>query len=192
MIKTDQKIPDVGTSRRKATQVWGSLPATGLREALRKAEDEEKRKADAAELQQMFAACAQELESIELEMAGPERQAQAAEKEAEKLRKEAEKQAERARKDAEKAEREAEKARKDAEKAAEKARKDAEKAEKSLERERKKRERERVAQEKKAEVEARKKARVQLAANRVSAQEVTESGSGCALSDITNVVQMAQ
>ncbi|KAK3249613.1 hypothetical protein CYMTET_40964 [Cymbomonas tetramitiformis] len=158
-IKSDKQIPEVGTSRKKATQ-------------------------------EMFAACAQELESIEQEMTAPQRAAAAAAKEAEKLRKEAEKQAERVRKEVEKAEREAEKVRKDAEKAAgEKARRDAEKeaakAQKALERESKKRERERVAQEKKTEAEARKHARI---SNRASAQGTTASGFAGALGDITNMV----
>ncbi|KAK3234332.1 hypothetical protein CYMTET_55413 [Cymbomonas tetramitiformis] len=103
LIKTDAHIPEVGTSRRKATQVWGSVPASGLRDSLRKAEREEEEKRDKIEMQEMFTACARELERIEQEEAAPARQLEEVEREAERARKVAEKEAERARKAAEKA-----------------------------------------------------------------------------------------
>ncbi|KAK3236952.1 hypothetical protein CYMTET_52943 [Cymbomonas tetramitiformis] len=63
-ISTSSQIPTVGTSKRKATQVWGSVPATGLRQKLAHAEEAERRRQDNLDQQQMFAACARELERL--------------------------------------------------------------------------------------------------------------------------------
>ncbi|KAK3267576.1 hypothetical protein CYMTET_23879 [Cymbomonas tetramitiformis] len=185
-IKSESQIPSVGTSRKKVTQVWGSVPATGLRRTLREGEAAEANRQYMLEQQEMFNACARELERLEEEANAPLREAEQAEREAERLRRMAEKEAEKVRKEAEKAERELERSRVLEAKRAERIRRDAEKVAKAAERENKKREREAAAQQKKSEAEARKQARVEGLANR--AQQQQNPAAGSALADISNQV----
>ncbi|KAK3276385.1 hypothetical protein CYMTET_15531 [Cymbomonas tetramitiformis] len=143
----EAQIPAVGTSKRKATQVWGSVPATGLRQKLADAEEAERRRQEGLDQQEMFAACARELERLAREANPREEEDPEAEEPGQaEIFRACEAELKKIEKEAEKARREEEKAQKAAEKAAE--------------RESKKRERERLSQEKKAEMEARKRARV--------------------------------
>ncbi|KAK3233892.1 hypothetical protein CYMTET_55834 [Cymbomonas tetramitiformis] len=52
-ISSAAQIPAVGTSKRKATQVWGSVPATGLRQKLADAEEAERRRQEGLDQQEM-------------------------------------------------------------------------------------------------------------------------------------------
>ncbi|KAK3245534.1 hypothetical protein CYMTET_44901 [Cymbomonas tetramitiformis] len=158
---TDAQIPSVGTSKKKATQVWGSVPATGLRKMLRDAEDKERQRQEGLELQQMFASCSRELERIEQEENAQAEDAEMEEPGQAEIFRACEVELIRLEKEAKKARREEEKAQKAAEKAAE--------------RQHKKRERERVAQEKRTELDARKRALLHSRAG----QETSVAGALC-------------